>query len=45
LQQDKKKAEAESKKLSPQNYVEFGKADKAYMKNTPHVPPRQIAEE
>jgi hypothetical protein len=26
-------------------YVEFGKDDKAYMKNTPHVPLRQIAEE
>jgi hypothetical protein len=32
-------------KLSCQNYVEFGKADKAYMKKTPHVPLRQISEE
>ena len=31
--------------MSRQNYVEFGKADKAYMKDTPHVPLRQIAEE
>jgi hypothetical protein len=26
--------------LSRSNYVEFGKADKAYIKNTPHVPLR-----
>jgi len=28
-----------------ENYVESGKADIACMKNTPHVPLRQIAEE
>jgi hypothetical protein len=26
-------------------HVEFGKAEKAYMKNTPHVPLREKAEE
>jgi hypothetical protein len=45
LQQIKKKAKAEGKNCHAKNYVEFGKADKAYMKNTPHVPLRQITEE
>jgi hypothetical protein len=41
----KKKAKTEGKKLSHYNYVKSGKADKAYMKNSPHVPLRQNAEE
>jgi hypothetical protein len=45
LQQNKKKAEAEGKNCHAKNCVEFGKADKAYMKDTPHVPLRQIDEE
>jgi len=32
-------------KFKELNYVESGKADIAHMKNTPHVPLRQIAEE
>ncbi len=31
--------------MSRSNYVESEKADIAYMKNTPHVPLRQSAEE
>jgi hypothetical protein len=45
LQQNKKKTEAHGKKCHGNAYVEFGKADKDYMKDTPHVPLRQIAEE
>jgi hypothetical protein len=45
LQQNKKKAEAEGKNCHTKTYVEFGKVDKAYMKDTPHVPLRQIDEE
>jgi hypothetical protein len=43
--ENKKKAEAESKNCHAKTMLSFGKADKAYMKNTPHVPLRQIAEE
>ncbi len=35
----------EDKKLSHYNYVESGKADIAYMQNSPHVLFRQITEE
>jgi len=44
LQQNKKKAEAEGKNCHAKT-IEFGKADKAYMQDTPHVPLRQIDEE
>jgi hypothetical protein len=42
-QQNKKKAEAESKSCHAKTMLSFEK--QAYMKNTPHVPLRQIAEE
>jgi hypothetical protein len=38
LQQNKKKAEAEGKNCHAKTMLSFGKADKAYMKDTPHVP-------
>jgi hypothetical protein len=43
LQLNKKKAKAEGKKCH-ENYVESVKADRAYFKNSPHVPLRQNAE-
>jgi hypothetical protein len=43
--QNKKKTEAEGKNCHAETMLSFGKADKAYMKDTPHVPLRQIDEE
>jgi hypothetical protein len=39
------KTPPETKVSHRENYVEFGKSYKASMKNTPHVPVWQIAEE
>ncbi len=44
LQQNKKKAEAEDKNCHATIMLSL-KADKAYMKDNPHVPLRQIDEE
>jgi hypothetical protein len=40
-----KKGENRRSKLSLYNYVKSGKSDIVYMKNSPHVPLRQITEE
>jgi hypothetical protein len=44
LQLNKKKAKAEGKKCHAKTDVESVKADRAYFKNSPHVPLRQNAE-